>query len=229
MPQNLPPNLQPPLTYLITNGQTRVTTTPSSKEFAHLLTLIEAAVAARISLIQVREKDLSARVVYELALSAAAITRNSSTRLLINDRADIAVAAGADGVHLTTRSLEASVVRERFGADLLIGVSTHSLAEARQARASGADFVVFGPVWETVSKQIFGDPLRLDKLMEVARDLEPLPVLALGGVTSENARECLEAGAAGIAGISLFSQADELASIVRLIRGGEVSSIDFSL
>ena len=221
MPRKIPPNLQPPLTYLITSGQTQVTTTPSSKEFAHLLTLIEAAVAGRINLIQVREKDLTARVVYELALRAAAITRNSFTRLLINDRADIAAATAASGVHLTTRSLDAAVIRKHFGADFLIGVSTHSLTEARQAREGGADFVVFGPVFETASKQTYGDPLGLVKLKEVSLDLWPLPVLALGGVTRENARECLEAGAAGIAGISLFSQADGLSGIVELIQGGK--------
>jgi len=163
MPRTMSPNLQPPITYLITGGETRDTTTPTSKEFARLIDLIEAAVAARISLIQVREKELTARVVYELALRAAAITRDSSTRLLINDRADIAAAAGASGVHLTVRSIEAAVIRQNFGADFLIGVSTHSLAEARQARAGGADLVVFGPVFETASKQVYGAPVGLDK------------------------------------------------------------------
>lgn len=195
-------------------------TTPSSKEIARLLKLIEAAVAARISLVQVREKHLTASAVYELARQAAVITRDSSTRLLINDRADIAAAAGASGVHLTGRSMEAAVIRQSFGADFLIGVSTHSLAQARQARAGGADFVVFGPVFETASKQIYGAPVGLDGLKEVALDLWPFPVLALGGVTTGNARDCIQAGAAGIAGISLFSQVSDLQSIVRLVQGG---------
>ena len=218
MPRTMPLNLQPPITYLITGGQTTATTTPSSKEFSHVLKLVEAAVVARINLIQIREKHLTAKVVYELALSAAAITRGSATGLLVNDRADIAAAAGADGVHLTTRSLDAAVIRQTFGADFLIGVSTHSLAEARRARAGGADFVVFGPVFETASKQNYGAPLGLDKLKEITIELRPIPVLALGGVTAENARHCIHAGAKGIAGISLFDQAGDLQSIVRVVK-----------
>src|SRR5215213_3988547 len=142
---------QPPLIYLITSGETTQATTPSSEEFKRLLRLTAAAVAARIPLIQLREKNLSARMLYELATNAARLTRGSDTRLLVNDRADIARAAGADGVHLTTRSLEAAVVRRAFGEDFLIGVSAHSLEEARAARDGGADFAVFGPVFDTPS------------------------------------------------------------------------------
>jgi thiamine-phosphate pyrophosphorylase len=212
------PNLQPPITYLITSGDTTPATTPSSREFAHLLKLIEAAVAARISLIQIREKNLTARLVYELAMRAAAITHGSATLLLINDRADIASAAGADGVHLTTRSLEPAVIRQTFGADFLIGASTHSIAEARRAQVGGADFIVFGPVFETGSKEIYGAPVGLGKLKEIAVELAPFPVLALGGVTTDNARDCFHAGATGIAGISLFGQASDLQSIVRVVQ-----------
>jgi thiamine-phosphate pyrophosphorylase len=86
-------------------------------------------------------------VLYELVLRAAKITRGSDTRLLVNDRADIARAAGADGVHLTSQSLPANVVRKMFGPEFVIGVSTHSFEEARAAQAAGADFVVFGPVF----------------------------------------------------------------------------------
>ena len=217
MPRKMSLNLQPPITYLITGGKTTAATTTSSKEFLQILKLIEAAVAAGIGLIQIREKQVTTRVVYELALSAAAITRGSATGLLINDRADIAAAAGADGVHLTTSSLDAAVIRRHFGPDILIGVSTHSRAEARQARADDADFVVFGPVFEILSKQTYGAANGLDKLKEVALDLAPFPVLALGGVATENARDCFHAGAAGIAGISLFDQTRDLQSIVSLV------------
>jgi thiamine-phosphate pyrophosphorylase len=196
---------------------TTAATKQSSKEFSRLLKLIEAAVAARISLIQIREKHLTATMAYQLALRAVALTHGSDTALLINDRADIAAAAGADGVHLTTRSLDAAVIRQSFGADFLIGVSTHSLMDARQARLEGADFVVFGPVFETVSKQIYGAPAGLEKLKEVAADLLPFPVIALGGVTNENAKACFKAGAAGIAGISLFNQGSHLRSTVKLV------------
>ena len=212
--------LAKPITYLITSGETTAETTPSTEDFARLLKLVSAAVAARVNLIQLREKDLKARVLYELASRAVAITRGSSTRLLVNDRADIARAAGADGIHSTARSLETSVVRQSFGADLLIGVSTHSLIEARAARDDGADFAVFGPVFETASKRIYGEPVGLERLKEAAQELAPFPIIALGGVTIDNALNCLRAGAAGIAGISLFKQDNALRRVVRLVQAG---------
>ena len=145
-------------------------------------------------------------MLYELTAQAAEITRTSSTRLLVNDRADIALAAGADGVHLTARSLPADVVRKICGLDFLIGVSTHSLAEARAAHTAGADFVVFGPIFDTESKRAFGEPQGLDKLREVTSELVAFPVIAIGGITNENLAACVSAGASGIAGISLFER-----------------------
>ena len=211
-------NLSKPITYLITSGETTAATTPSTEDFARLLNLVSAAIAARVNLIQLREKNLNARVLYELAARAVALTHGSPTRLLINDRADIAQAAGADGVHLTASSLEAAIVRSTFGADFLIGVSTHSLSEARAARDGGADFAVFGPVFETATKMVYGEPVGLGKLADVARELSPFPIIALGGVTLTNVWDCVRAGASGIAGISLFSQGDDLQRIVRLLQ-----------
>jgi len=153
---------------------------------------------------------LHARVLYELVARAAEITRGTKTRLLVNDRSDIARAAGADGVHLTTQSLPAEVVRNIFGAEFLIGVSTHSLDEARAAHAGGADFVVFGPVFETESKRAYGEPQGLDKLAEVARELGEFPVVAIGGVTFDNVDECFQAGARGIAAIRLLNDTENL-------------------
>ena len=147
---------------------------------------------------------LSTRVLYDLVVRAVSTARDSSTRLLVNDRFDVARAAGADGVHLTTTSLPPSVVREACGPEFLLGASTHSLDEARAARAGGADFVVFGPVFETESKRAYGPPQGLDKLREVTRELAGFPVLAIGGITLDNAASCYAAGAAGIAGITLF-------------------------
>lgn len=167
---------------------------------------MEAWVAAEISLVQLREKSLTARVLYELATRAAAITRGSKTQLLVNDRFDIARAASADGVHLTTRSLPTNVVRSICGDDFLIGVSTHSLETALNARSEGADFIVFGPVFETESKRAFGEPQGLDKLREVTKALEGFPVIAIGGINRENADECFRAGASGIAAIRLFNE-----------------------
>ncbi len=196
-----------PIVYPITSGNNH----------PDILRLIRAAVDAEVPLFQIREKSLSGRALFELVSRAAELTRGSKTRLLVNDRSDIARAAGADGVHLTTQSLPVDVVRKTCGAEFLIGVSTHSLAEARAACAGGADFVVFGPVFETESKRAYGEPQGLNKLAEVARELGEFPVVAIGGITLENAGECFEAGAGGVAAIQLLNDAEKLSSIVNRI------------
>jgi len=200
----MPLLLPKPILYLITRGATAEATTSASAEFHDILDQVSAAVAAGVQLIQLREKKLTARVLFELTVRMAEITRRTSTRLLVNDRADIAASAGADGVHLTARSLEPKIVRRTFGDEFLIGASTHSLAEATSARDGGADFVVLGPIFPTPSKDEYGPPLGVHCLADVASGLAPFPVVALGGISIENARECLRAGASGIAGISLF-------------------------
>lgn len=216
MPLEIPVQLTKPITYLITSGETAIA--PATEHSARLLKLLSAAVAARVSLIQLREKNLNARALYELTSQVVALTRGSSTRLLVNDRADIARAAGADGVHLTTRSLEAAVVRAAFGDDFLIGVSTHSIAEARAARAAGADFVVFGPIFQSPAKTIYGEPLGLGKLQQAAAECAPFPVIALGGIDQLGALDCISAGASGIAGIRIFSECENLGKIVESLR-----------
>jgi thiamine-phosphate pyrophosphorylase len=138
--------------------------------------------------------------------------------LLVNDRSDIAGAAGADGVHLTAQSLPVAVVREIYGLEFVIGVSTHSLDEARAARAGGADFVVFGPVFETDSKRVYGEPQGLDKLREVTGALGEFPVVAIGGITIENVGECFAAGASGVAAIRLLNDVDQLLDRIHKIR-----------
>jgi len=207
-----------PISYLITDGRTRPETTAASPEFTRLLALVGAGVAARVSLIQLREKLLRPRLLYELTAQAVALTKGSPTRLLVNDRADIALAAGADGVHLTTRSLDAAVVRRISNSNFLIGVSAHSLAEARAAGAAGADFAVFGPVFDTPSKQAYGTPLGLEGLREAARVLAPFPLLALGGITRDNLPQALSAGARGIAAIRLFGEQRDIHVIIRELR-----------
>ena len=197
-------NLAKPILYLITPGATAETTTPASKEFQELLVQISAAVVAGIQLIQIREKKLTARVLFELTERAVEIARKTSTRVLVNDRADVAAGAGADGVHLTMRSLDADIIRKTFSDDFLIGASTHSIEEARHAHEHGADFAVFGPVFQTSTKAKYGSPVGIGALAEVSQALKPFPILALGGVSIENASECLRAGAAGLAGIGLF-------------------------
>jgi thiamine-phosphate pyrophosphorylase len=214
----MPLNLQKPISYLITSGATTATTAPATKEFSQILKLVEAAVRADISLVQLREKDLSDGVLYELAVSSAAITQASNTRLLINDRADIAEAAGADGVHLTARSLEPSVVRRAFGTEFLIGASTHSLDQAQAAHRGGADFAVFGPVFDTMSKKTYGPPLGLQTLNRVCTELAPFPILAIGGITLDNAADCVRLGASGVAAIRMFSNGEALVRVIESLR-----------
>jgi thiamine-phosphate pyrophosphorylase len=213
----MPLNLSRPILYLITRGATTEGTTPDAPEFALILHQVSAAVAAGINLIQIREKRLTARVLFELVERTSDLTRGTSTHLLVNDRADVAVGAGADGVHLTTHSLDAAMIRKTFGKEVLIGTSTHSLAAARFAQEQGADFIVFGPVFETQSKKSFGPPVGLEKLADVARELRGFPVLALGGISVANAQDCFAAGAQGVAGISLFSDPQTLMQTASVI------------
>ena len=180
--------------------------------------LVEAAVSAEIDLIQLREKNLSTRVLFDLTTRAAAIARDSQSRVLVNDRADVAQAADAAGVHLTSRSIEASVIRKIFGDEFVIGVSTHSIEEVQVARAWGADFVVFGPVFETALKLEYGPPLGVEKLREVTAKAESFPVLALGGVSLDNVGDCFRAGASGVAAIRMFENIDDLGGVVQKIR-----------
>ena len=202
----MPLNLPRPAWYAISSGVLTSKTTPDDLEFRFLLFQVELAVFLELPLYQIREKSLPARVLYELVSRAAKITRGTSTRLLVNDRFDVARAAGADGVHLTETSLPPRVVRETCGEDFVIGVSTHSLESASAARDGGADFVVFGPVFETESKREYGPPQGLEKLREVADALEGFPVLAIGGITIFNAENCIGVGASGLAGISWFDR-----------------------
>jgi thiamine-phosphate pyrophosphorylase len=214
----MPLNLSKPILYLITPGVTTEATTSDSPEFAQVLNQISVGIAARLDLIQIREKQLSARVLFQLVAAASTEASGAETRILVNDRADIAAGAGAHGVHLPAQSLRAATIRKTFGANFLIGASTHSLDEARDARDEGADFVVFGPVFTTKSKQAFGPPQGLETLSHVAQALAEFPVVALGGISITNARDCLAAGARGIAGIGLFQEPAEIGRVCSIIR-----------
>jgi thiamine-phosphate pyrophosphorylase len=180
--------------------------------------LAEAAVLARISYFQIREKHLTAGQLFELTRRAAAVTENSETRLLVNDRIDVALAAGADGVHLTETSIPVDQVRRALGRRLLLGVSTHTLDGVRAARDGGADFMVFGPVFPTPSKPEADTGAGLTSMRDAVDAAGSIPVLALGGVNLENFGTCLAAGAAGLAGIRLFSDPDRLNDICAIIR-----------
>ena len=214
----MPLNQNKPPIYLITSGATTISTTPASEDFRRVLQLVAAAVAAKVDLLQIREKNLSDRTLYDLSARARNITRGSVTRLLINDRADIALAAEADGVHLTAQSIPVQVIRKTFGPHFLIGVSTHSDSEVFRAHEGGADFAVFGPVFETESKRGYGEPQGLDRLRDIAGNYPDFPILALGGITLENALDCVRFGAKGIAAIRLLNDPQALGQIVESLR-----------
>jgi thiamine-phosphate pyrophosphorylase len=188
-----------------------------------LLEKIAECAAAGVDMIQLREKDLEVRALEELGHKAMAALAGSQTRLLINSRTDVALACGAHGVHLPANDMAASDVRAVFmraGVSApVIGISTHSVAEVASAEAHGADFAVFAPVFEKAGA---ANRDGLEQLRQVCHRAEaarpPLPVLALGGITVENAELCVAAGAAGIAGIRLFQQGN-IETVVRKLRG----------
>ena len=209
----------PPQLYYITDR--RQFPGDAQEQERRLLAKIAECAAAGVDLVQLREKDLSAGALEELALKAMAAVAGSRTRLLINARTDVALACGAHGVHLPANDLSASDARAIFAragaSEPVIGVSAHSAAEVASAEAHGADFAVFAPVFE---KSGSANHEGLEQLRQICHRAEaaqpPMPVLALGGITFENAQQCVAAGAAGIAAIRLFQQNDVLAIVKRL-------------
>ena len=178
-----------------------------------LLEKAAECVAAGVDYVQLREKDLSIRELESLACDVMRLfPARIHARLLINSRVDIALASGAAGVHLPSGDLPPSEARSLFATagmtHTVIGASTHSLQEVMRAESQGADFALFGPVFE---KDSHASVKGLEKLRAACRRpavSTPMPLLALGGVTTGNAAQCFEAGAAGIAGIRLFQEAN---------------------
>jgi thiamine-phosphate pyrophosphorylase len=172
---------------------------------------IRQAIDAGIDSIQIREKNLEGRQFLELARASVHMAREhgpAGIRVIVNDRADVAIAAGADGVHLGGKSASARHVADWLHSsaaakDFLLGVSCHSLEEVQQAEDAGADYVFFGPVFDTPSKRAYGTPLGLAILRDACRASQ-IPVIAIGGIDLHGVTACLEAGAAGIAAIRLF-------------------------
>jgi thiamine-phosphate pyrophosphorylase len=168
--------------------------------------------AAGVGAVQLREKDLDDRDLYALARLARE-TLPATTRLLVNGRLDVALAAGADGVHLPADGLPVAPLRTRFGPGILIGRSTHTVAEVERARDEGADYVTFGPVYATPGKGRPAGPAELARAAAAG-----LPVYALGGITLERFGELAAAGAAGVAAIRLFQRPADLQEAVRSAR-----------
>jgi len=163
-----------------------------------LLTHVGRAVADGVDMIQVREKDLPAVELLDLVCRVRDIAAGSKTKVLVNGRLDIALIAGIDGVHLPGDGLPAAQVRPHVRT---LGVSCHSIEEAIQAERDGVNYVIFGPVFETPGKNAVG----LDALRRVVQSVK-IPVLAIGGITSDNTSAIIEAGASGIAAIRMFQR-----------------------
>jgi thiamine-phosphate pyrophosphorylase len=200
----------------------------SARRHETLVHRIEAAANAGVDWIQIREKDLLGKDYTSLTRGAlqqtaqSPVSRARPTRILINDRLDVALAENTGGVHLGENSLPLAETKRLVTAqagtrDFLIGVSCHSLEAAQSAAAGGADYLFFGPVFGTPSKASYGPPQGLQRLGEVCRAVS-IPVLAIGGITLANAAYCLSAGASGIAGIRLFQDAPDISSIVQSLK-----------
>lgn len=200
----------------------------SSDAYPLLLDCIARAAAAGVDWIQLREKDYSGREWSQLLKESLerVATAGSSARILVNDRMDVALAGGAGGVHLSENGIpvaEACRLRDDFfsvhGArDFLVGVSCHSLGAALGAARGGADYIYFSPIYRTPSKANYGPPQGVERLARICGAVD-IPVLAIGGITPENAADCLRAGAAGIAAIRFFQEpAGKLAKIVGELR-----------
>jgi len=204
--------IEPPITYLITSGElTQENFTSRSGEFVRLLA--EAAIDG-LDVIQIREKALSARNLSVLSSRLADALKGSRTKLLVNDRADVAKACGCDGVHLTTRSLSVEAVRKIVGTETVISCSTHTIAEVKRAGDAGADIILFGTVFASPGK---GEAVGLDALVEAVHAAGDSKLLALGGIDERNFTEALDCGADGVAAIrSLNDRASR-----RVIIGGK--------
>ena len=174
-----------------------------------LVDVVKSALDGGVRLIQLREKELSGKELFNLAKELRTLTNQYKARLFINDRLDIAMAVGADGVHLGRESMSVRDVKRAVHpgeSPLIVGVSTHSIQEALEAESDGADFITFGPVYHTLSKAKYGEPVGIERLKEAAETVK-IPVFALGGIKTENIAELKSAGAYGVAVISAIMAA----------------------
>jgi thiamine-phosphate pyrophosphorylase len=213
-----------PRLYVITDRRAT-----GGRDLIEVIAAVVAAVPAGAAMVQVREKDISARALFELVTELRAVTAARGCALLVNDRLDVALAAGADGVHLPERGMDVAAARAVAGPGMIIGASTHGPDAAMAAARAGADVIVCGPVWDTPSKAGYGPPLGVEALAGAARAVAgsgvwPLDaeagarLYALGGATTpERARQARQAGAYGVAGIRAFmAAADPGAAAARL-------------
>ena len=168
---------------------------------------------AGVPAIQLRERDLPTGELLSLAREVHALAVPRAVPLILNDRVDLVLALNLDGVHLRANSLPVSTVRRLIGPDRLIGISTHSVEEVQRANHDGADYIIFGPIFDTPSKRSFGSPLGLSVLADVCRD-SMVPIFAIGGITSERVRDVRQAGAHGVAVIGALLMCADIGAAV---------------
>jgi len=178
--------------------------------------VLAQALTGGVRAIQLREKDLDTIQVYRLAERLLSMTRKAGAALIVNDRVDVAMALGADGVHLTRKSLPPKEARALVGPGMLLGISCHSLADVREAVEGGVDFLVLGPIYETPSKAPYGVPLT-PAILPQARAICSVPILAIGGISTTRVLEVIQAGADGVAVISAVLAAPDPAAATRAL------------
>lgn len=170
------------------------------------------------SFVQLREKHLPPREFYREAEAALKVARARGVRLVVNDRIDIALALGADGVHLGRDDLTPEAARALLGAEAVVGLSTHSVEQAAEAARLPVSYIAIGPVFNTASKQNPDPPVGLEGVRRVRATVGPVPLVAIGGITRENARAVLDAGADSVAVISALLRPGDPAGLARLTR-----------
>jgi thiamine-phosphate pyrophosphorylase len=183
---------------------------------------IAAALAAGVDAIQLRDRRVGGGALFAAAVELRVLTRGRGARLLVNDRIDVALAAGADGVHLPAASFPIAAARRLVGPEAWIGRSTHAPDEAARAAAEGADYVVVGPIFATPSKRAFGAPLGVTALEATARI--GCPVVAIGGITPTELPALRTAGAHGVAIIRAVLDADDPAAVAGALVAGTAAS-----
>ena len=181
-----------------------------------LISILQAVLNVGSPAIQLRERDLSANELLELAREVKALTSQRDSQLVVNDRIDVALSLEEVGVHLRSNSMPVTVARRLLGPRRLLGVSAHSMDEVVRAEGEGADYVVLGPVYDTPSKQAFGSPLGLSKLEEICRFVH-VPIIGIGGITVDRARDVRRAGAFGVAVITAILGADDVKHATRAL------------
>ena len=200
--------------YITARGQLATPPGQDGKEEA-LQRQVRASFSAGVGYVQVREKDLPGRRLAQIVEDLQDSPEKKGSRLLVNERLDIAIACGVDGVHLPSDSLPLSAVRSKAGREWIVGISCHAEDDIEEALRQGASYALVGPVFRTPSKPDVA-PLGLSRLARLCSRFS-IPIFALGGVNVENAKDCVQAGAAGVAGIRLFQQASNLEEVCRYL------------